>query len=1072
MAKDKDKLINSAQRLAQRGQIQKAIREYLKVLEIDKKDVKAHQRLGDLYLKIKKKDEAVKHYQEAAKHYVKTGFYSKAIAIYKHILELEPDREDVILSTADLYQRMGMVGEAMNLYQKVAGFYENDGRLKEALDIYRKMAELDPRNVGVLTKLAELYYKNGLKKEGYDVFKRALEELKEQNRFEEYVRLMERLAKADPDNLENLKELAEIYIRRKVYDRAYAVLTRIYQKAPDDVKALSQLAQVCVKLERKEEAIVRFKELAKAYQSQGLRQRAREALQRVLELDPNDPLAKKAVGATAPASEPEPEEEVVELEEEVPEVLEEEAEAGIEELDEAVEEEEAVITAPAEPEEEAPEHLSPEQIQEHLTEADVYLKYGLRDKALTHIKIVLKVDPENIEALKRLKNIELEKKNQKGAIDVLRQIASIAKKKNDWQALKESAEEILKFIPDDKDATSWLVEAEEGLKKPKEPEVEVVAEEPEIIAEEPEVIAEEPEVIAEEPEVIEEAQPETAPAVIEEEEFPEVIEEEAPSEAEAPQEAKAPEEEVVEEVVISGRPAQPQDFSEEIEEAEFFVHQGLEEEALRVYLEILQKDPTNKQALKRVKELEEIIEKKKAEAKPEEAIPAPAPSPERARAGEEEIAEEAPAVVEEIPAEIEQEVPVEVEEMPEVIEEEVVVEAPSEAEEAIPSQAPEAVEEAELEEEIPAQQAQAEQPAPEAEEIVEEQVAPEAVEEVAPPEIEEEPVVEEEIPAPSEQAEEIPAVEQEEIGAQEAVEEAEPAPVLEAEEVPSAPEAPPVVLEAEAERPAEQAPPAPSAQQTILEEKPAKPGFEKAPEEVPTQAPPPPAEDFFSAEEEGVFDLAAELEKEDLGPAPEVEGLSTSEKYSFEDMFKEFKEGVSKVVSEEDGATHYDLGIAYKEMGLYNDAIQEFKTALKAGFRPADCYLMIGLCHYERGKYEQAIEEYEKGLTASEISDKEKSAFFYELGQAWMGLGDTQRALKMFEKCQNIDPNFRDVEDKVNELRARISGAPKEMPSAPSREEVSWESAALEEPEAEQAQEAQSEEKGEKKKKGKKIGYV
>ena len=176
----------------------------------------------------------------------------------------------------------------------------------------------------------------------------------------------------------------------------------------------------------------------------------------------------------------------------------------------------------------------------------------------------------------------------------------------------------------------------------------------------------------------------------------------------------------------------------------------------------------------------------------------------------------------------------------------------------------------------------------------------------------------------------------------------------------------------------------------------------------------------FDAEDEGegLFDLAAELEKEDLGPvAPIIGDMSTSEKYGFEDMFKSFKEGVRKVVSDTDASTHYDLGIAYKEMGLCEDAIREFKTALKAGHSPGDCRIMIGLCYTERGKFEQAIEEYEQGVTEPKIADKEKAALFYELGLAWMGLGDLNKSLRMFKKCQSLDGGLRDVGARVNELR-------------------------------------------------------
>jgi|GEM_PF-858466 len=1011
MSKEKEKLLLSAQKLAQRGQLDKAIKEYLKVIEIDKKDVKVHTKIGDLYAKLKNKEAAIKHYLEAGKYYTKDGFYSKAIAVYKQILTLDENRDDIYLQIAELNQRLGMIGDAMAQYQRVASNYEKDGKLKEALDIFRKMAEMDPKNVMNLTKLAEIYYKNGMKKEGYQAFKRALEELKAQNRFEDYVRLMEKLAKADPDNVENLKELSQVYIKRKAYDRAYPALARIHQQSPDDLQSLTNLAQVCAKLERKEEAIGFFKELARGYQKQGLKSKAREALQKVLELDPEDELAKKVLGSaevsgTKEETTAKAEEEVVELSE-AAEVKEEVVEAGIEELDEVVEEEaeEAVIETKPEPKP-TEEKLTPEQIQEHLTEADVYLKYGLKEKALTHVQSVLKADPENIEAFKRLKNIELESKNQSAALETLKKIGFLAEKKTDWKSLLDAAKEILQIKPDDKNAEAWLKKADAELTKKTAPAPAPVPE----VAEEPEIIEAEEEVA---PPLAPAPKPTVPPVVAKAEQKPEPKRVEEKPKPEKPL--------VKEEPVI--------DLKEDFEEAEFYAQQGLNEEALRVYLEILKKDPRNKQALSRVKELEAVIASKEPKAEVEE---------------EEEIEVKLEAKPEEAGLKAKAELEVKEEEVAgeeEAEEGEVMEEEELKAE----AKAPEPIEtgiefEARAEEEVKAEK----------EEVIEEEVVLSAEETKA--QAEAEPVIESEeeraVPGPEQLSPEMSA-EPEEPAVEPEPAISEPAPVEAQEQV--------IPIEEEAGLgPEMQTEPAesPEAQSSDM----------VAPAEA--QA----SETVAPAEEEGLFDLAAELEKEDFGPAPQVTGLSESEKYGFNDMLKSFKDGVSKVVSEDDAATHYDLGIAYKEMGLYDDAEQEFRIALKAGHNMTDCHLMIGLCYAERGRFEKAIEEYEAGISVPGITDKEKTALFYELANSWLGLGDMNKALKMFEKTQSLDPGFRDVGARVEEIKARLSGAKPEMPKAPSREEVSWESAALSEPEPVSEEKAEAEE--DKKKKSKKISYV
>ena len=86
---EKSKIIDKAQKLIQKGYIDKAIVEYKRLTEKDPKDPTIRLRIGDLYVKIGKKDEAIKEYGEVAKIHTQRGFYLKAIAVYKQILKLD-----------------------------------------------------------------------------------------------------------------------------------------------------------------------------------------------------------------------------------------------------------------------------------------------------------------------------------------------------------------------------------------------------------------------------------------------------------------------------------------------------------------------------------------------------------------------------------------------------------------------------------------------------------------------------------------------------------------------------------------------------------------------------------------------------------------------------------------------------------------------------------------------------------------------------------------------------------------------------------------------------------------------
>jgi tetratricopeptide (TPR) repeat protein len=136
------------------------------------------------------------------------------------------------------------------------------------------------------------------------------------------------------------------------------------------------------------------------------------------------------------------------------------------------------------------------------------------------------------------------------------------------------------------------------------------------------------------------------------------------------------------------------------------------------------------------------------------------------------------------------------------------------------------------------------------------------------------------------------------------------------------------------------------------------------------------------------------------------------------DIFKEFKKGVDKQLGKEDYDTRYNLGIAYKEMGLVDEAIAEFQLAAKDENRVLECSSMLGICFLEKGMPKLAIKWFEKGLAATGRSEEEYQGLRYDLACALESAGDTDRALSVYTELYGQDANFRDVANKVRELRA------------------------------------------------------
>jgi len=141
------------------------------------------------------------------------------------------------------------------------------------------------------------------------------------------------------------------------------------------------------------------------------------------------------------------------------------------------------------------------------------------------------------------------------------------------------------------------------------------------------------------------------------------------------------------------------------------------------------------------------------------------------------------------------------------------------------------------------------------------------------------------------------------------------------------------------------------------------------------------------------------------------------------EVFNEFKEGIAKEVEEEDSETHYNLGIAYKEMGILDDTIKEFHISMKDPEREKQSISMIALCHIGLGNYPEAISEFKKIIT--KVSPDEESYFdiAYDLADAYIKNKEHDNALKLLVDINTKDPGFRDVARLVEDVKVTISKA-------------------------------------------------
>ena len=141
------------------------------------------------------------------------------------------------------------------------------------------------------------------------------------------------------------------------------------------------------------------------------------------------------------------------------------------------------------------------------------------------------------------------------------------------------------------------------------------------------------------------------------------------------------------------------------------------------------------------------------------------------------------------------------------------------------------------------------------------------------------------------------------------------------------------------------------------------------------------------------------------------------EQADFQDMLRKFKQGVAANVEEEDYDSHYDLGVAYKEMGLVDEAIAEFQKALRGSNHRVRAYEALGYCFMEKQQYQVAETILTRALHEPGLTDDQLVGVLYELGQAAEELNKPAEAVRYYQRVFAVDIQFRDVGERLNALQ-------------------------------------------------------
>ncbi len=173
-------------------------------------------------------------------------------------------------------------------------------------------------------------------------------------------------------------------------------------------------------------------------------------------------------------------------------------------------------------------------------------------------------------------------------------------------------------------------------------------------------------------------------------------------------------------------------------------------------------------------------------------------------------------------------------------------------------------------------------------------------------------------------------------------------------------------------------------------------------------------ESLAAAGEQDLRSLGAEVEDSLM---VEAASGAESESDSIEEIVAGFTQGLAAALSPDDYDTHYNLGLGYQEMGLIDEAIGEFQVAAKSPEHLVNSASMLGYAFRQRGLYDLAYEWYDRARNSEVATDEQRLAMRYEQAETQYEAEEIERAYELYQEVYGVDSTFRDVAQRIDELR-------------------------------------------------------
>ncbi|MBQ1265967.1 MAG: hypothetical protein IIY06_04270 [Proteobacteria bacterium] len=301
MAVDKEKVLDSAQKYADKNQFEKAIKEIQKISDSCGNDCRVLLRLATYYEKAQHYPESIDTLKHVATIYRTQGAYQKALAVLKQAQKLDPGNIELTLEAAELYGSLSLPHEAIS--QLSACLSQCEGQPESELygRVLQMMVRLDSENVQTRMKYAQYLINVQHDQEGaVRQYSLALAQLYSKEKFVDYVQTAREYLKLASEDADVIKRLAEIYMKMNRFNDAVVIMSDLH--ADKRTQEIHELLVKCFQqLRRPRDAVYELKLLARQLEASNARQDVIEDVwMRAHKIDPRDPEVLKALEGDLP----------------------------------------------------------------------------------------------------------------------------------------------------------------------------------------------------------------------------------------------------------------------------------------------------------------------------------------------------------------------------------------------------------------------------------------------------------------------------------------------------------------------------------------------------------------------------------------------------------------------------------------------------------------------------------------------------------------------------------------------------------------------------------------------------